>query len=538
MRKNLSWCLLALAGLVAFLATGCESLPHCPAKEALQKTTPINLRTNEPLHVIELDGNGMLYDLQPTNGHRKLPGARAVTNYLTQTIWQGFQQSGKTNILVFIHGGMNGRDEGLKHYLNNFKEIDQMGYYPVFVVWPSGPWTTYVEHLLWVRQGIKMETKTEKAFSLLTVPLMLVADLGRAVTRLPMVVANNTRSDTETIIPIRKQEAGTLYKDYTNLVQQHYQLHIEDDYSRWSDRMLRDVSYNATLPVKYVFASLIDGLGKGAWDDMLRRTQTAYPGRWSDDGDIIQDVAGAADQKTKAGAQVGPNVTRRQKRKIRRMEHYAEAGLPAFFEMLRNFQTTNGTSSEVTVVGHSMGTIILNRVMRDTKIDFANIVYLAAACSIEDFSTSVLPYLREHTNTQFYGLSLHPIAEAGEWCLMAGDLVPRGSLLIWLDNFLMNPVTEQERTLGRWRNLFRTSPTGEPVVRRFFENHDSESLKERLHFRAFSVGVGNEKQMRPGKYQWNDNRTPKTLKERCNTPLAHGDFTEMPFWSKDFWWKE
>jgi len=112
-----------------------------------------------------------------------------------------------------------------------------------------------------------------------------------------------------------------------------------------------------------------------------------------------------------------------------------------------------------------MGTIILNRVARDTKIDFANIVYLAAACSIEDFSTSVLPYLREHTNTRFYSLSLHPVAEAGEWYLLAGDLVPRGSLLMWLDNFLMNPVTEQERTLGRWRNLLRTSATGEPVIR-------------------------------------------------------------------------
>src|SRR5690348_3664789 len=199
MRKNLYWRLALLAGLAAFLAMGCESLPSCPEKKATQKTTRVNLKANEPLHVIELDGNGTLYDLQPTNAHRKLSGANAVTNYLGDTIWKGFEASGKTNILVFIHGGMNSRDIGLKHYLDHFKEIDEMGFYPVFVVWPSGPGTTYVEHLLWVRQGIRMETKMEKAFSLLTVPFVLLGDLGRAATRLPMVIANNTRSDTETI---------------------------------------------------------------------------------------------------------------------------------------------------------------------------------------------------------------------------------------------------------------------------------------------------------------------------------------------------
>ena len=40
----------------------------------------------------------------------------------------------------------------------------------------------------------------------------------------------------------------------------------------------------------------------------------------------------------------------------------------------------------VTLVGHSMGTIILNRVVRDASKEFADIVYLAAACSVEDFS--------------------------------------------------------------------------------------------------------------------------------------------------------
>src|SRR5580765_6188087 len=194
MRKNL-WHIGSIAFLL--LATGCRSLPRCPESKGRHDTTRIDLKANQPFNVIELDADGTMYDLRPTNSHSQLPGFRGVTNYLGNTIWRGFRESGKTNLLIFVHGGMNSRDVGLKHYLDDYKQID--GYYPVFVVWPSGPWSTYVEHLLWVRQGVKMETKREKAFSLLTSPLMLVADLCRAVTRLPMLIANNTRSDFETL---------------------------------------------------------------------------------------------------------------------------------------------------------------------------------------------------------------------------------------------------------------------------------------------------------------------------------------------------
>jgi len=485
--------------------------------------------------VIELNPDGLLYDLRPRHGHKLLREQEAVTNYLAETIWTGFKDNDKTNILVFVHGGMNDRDIGLKHYLDDYP-FTKTNYYPIFVVWPSGWGSTYVEHLLWVRQGVKMETKLERTFSLLTVPFMLVGDLGRAVTRLPMVIANNTRSDTETITPVRKQDGGAPVKDYQETIRKGYQVHIEDDYSLLHDRLFRDFSYNITLPVKWVFAALIDGLGQGAWDNMLRRTQTVYPGRM-DQSERIQ-IAETLTTPTTNSVPGNAGTPRKQRRKKRQTKRYAAAGLPALFELLRNFQTTNGTASQITLVGHSMGTIILDRVARDTRIDFANVVYMGAACSIEDFSTSVLPYMREHTNTQFYSLSLHPVAEAGEWYPFAADLLPRGSLLMWLDNFLMNPVTEQERTLGRWRNLFRTSATGEPMIQRFYENDTSGSLTNRLHFRAFSVGFGGTNDLRPLEYQWNDHPIPKTIEERRDTPLAHGQFTEMPYWLSEFWWKD
>src|SRR5690349_4104691 len=103
MRKNL-WCVGAiLAFAILLLATGCKSLPRCPETKPKQKT---DLKKNQPFNVIELDADGKIYDLWPTNAHRQLPGAGHVTNYLSETIWQGFKDSGKTNLLIFVHGGM------------------------------------------------------------------------------------------------------------------------------------------------------------------------------------------------------------------------------------------------------------------------------------------------------------------------------------------------------------------------------------------------------------------------------------------------
>jgi pimeloyl-ACP methyl ester carboxylesterase len=523
---------LTAAAQLLLLTSGCHSLPHCTTPFE-QKQSSDAVKALEPQHVIEVNANGLLYDLRKGKGHRLITDANEVTNYLQQTILSSFKQSGRTNLLIFIHGGLNDRDQGLKHYLDNYQEILRRNYYPVYIVWPSGWRDTYLEHLLWVRQGIKMETVGERIFSFGTSPLMLFADLGRALTRLPMVVANNSRSDRETLIPARKLDGGSAVHDYQALSRDDYKVRIGDDYSRASDRLIRDLSYVVTLPVKYLNASLIDGLGQGAWDNMMRRTQTVYPARMN--GETRSRLQQAISNETTMA--VAPATSRSRTRKAKRERRYSAAGLPGFFELLEQSQKEGPALAAVTLVGHSMGTIILNRVIRDTKVDIANLVFLGAACSVEDFSTSIVPYMREHTNTQFYGLSLHPVAEAGEWYLIAGDLVPRGSLLVWIDNFLANPVSEEERTLGRWQNLFRSSTSGEPVLRRFYDNDTSGTLKERLHFRAFSVGFGGKDGLRPADYQWSIRAKAEPVESRCDNPLSHGEFTEMPYWLPEFWWK-
>jgi pimeloyl-ACP methyl ester carboxylesterase len=502
------------------LVSGCRSLQHCDSPAAAARK-PVIDSALLCRHVIEVNPEGFLVDLRPQANGRVIKTPEELSYYLQSTIFEGLRKSRMSRVLLFVHGGLNDRKEGLAHFTDDYGQI-QGDYYPVFVVWPSGLKGTYLEHLLWVRQGIKAETFNEKAFSLSTAPLMLLADLGRAFTRLPMVIANNSKSDIETVVPIRSREGGAAVQQYKELVENGFGVAIGDDYSATLDRITRDTTYWATLPLKYVLASFVDGLGKGAWDNMLRRTQQVYPGRWTE-----QAVGWNQQAPSPARQAVGTRLSQ-TKRQQRQAQRYAAAALPMLMKILADH-----TNVDLTLIGHSMGTIVLNRVVRDAEVEFARIIYMGAACSVEDFSQSVMPYLEKHSQTQFYNLSLHPVAEAGEWYPWAADLPPRGSLLIWIDNFLSNPVTEQERTLGRWRNLFRSGPTGEPIIHRFFVQPGT-NLEQRLHFRAFSVGLSDK--LRELKYQWNDDPQHQNARQRCDTPLSHGDFTEVPYWTPEFWW--
>ena len=105
--------------------------------------------------------------------------------------------------------------------------------------------------------------------------------------------------------------------------------------------------------------------------------------------------------------------------------------------------------------------------------------------------------MRAHKNMKFYNLSLHPFAESGEtqWAFL--DLTPRGSLLEWIDNFLSDPKTEADLTLGKWDNVILASHLIPLDVR------------SRIVLRSFNAGERGE-------------------------PQQHGDFDEFDFWTPEF----
>ncbi len=106
----------------------------------------------------------------------------------------------------------------------------------------------------------------------------------------------------------------------------------------------------------------------------------------------------------------------------------------------------------LTLVGHSMGTMILNQLLEEYgDLEFDRIVYLAAAASIDDVRGAVLPYLRRHPNATFWGFNLAETRESQEF--NGPDVFERGSLLVWIDHLFERLNAPGNRTFGRARNL-------------------------------------------------------------------------------------
>jgi pimeloyl-ACP methyl ester carboxylesterase len=155
----------------------------------------------------------------------------------------------------------------------------------------------------------------------------------------------------------------------------------------------------------------------------------------------------------------------------------------------------------VTLIGHSMGTIVLNEMLSSyPELRVTNIVYMAAACSVRDFLHSVIPYMHRNSSVRFFNLTLHPKADAREKNL--AGFAPGGSLLEYLDNYLTAPRTELERTLGKWDNALRTYYI----------------IPERLRDRVFIKGFADD-----------DRAKAK--------PRKHGEFNDVDvsFWKEGFW---
>jgi len=195
----------------------------------------------------------------------------------------------------------------------------------------------------------------------------------------------------------------------------------------------------------------------------------------------------------------------------------APGGLDAFFRRLASRQHDDRfghPSYDITLVGHSMGSMVLNEALRrQTRreqdggdvLPVTRIIYMAAACSIRDFTESVIPFmaLPEHERTRFYNLCLHPTAEIIE--SNACDIPPRGSLLAWIDDFLTEPSTPLDRTLGRWENLVQV-----PYV-------IPAKTRGRVAIKAFDL------------------LRPDEAKKRSNAqPQQHGDFSGAPYWDENF----
>jgi pimeloyl-ACP methyl ester carboxylesterase len=403
---------------------------------------------------------------------------------------------GKKKILIFIHGGLNTQLSTVERAVSYHKKIEEAGYFPIFIDWQSSLVSSYFNQLAYQRQGRDWKSSP---LGWALAPFYLVKDLARAVARLVPVEVFMFRSD------LQAGRSSKKLDDKKQLVVQAApvqagEIAFGEDRREWPEKLRSLSAYVVTIPTKLLLSPLLDAFGTSAWDSMLRASETPFRSDELTRAPFRTGIPSQENLEQKLPPDLNPAIGVRD----------TNGGLNVFITRLRDYIESNGGKEkfEVVLVGHSMGAIVINHILREQpSLPVTNIVYMAAACTIKDYEDSVFPYLRSHPKTHIYHLALHRIADVRDRTTAFGfgvlDLPPRGSLLVWIDNFLSDPKTYRDRTAGRTENF----------VTALGDMNEWKDIAPRVHFREFSVG---------GEFNGTD-------------PQHHGDFGKVTYWDPECW---
>ena len=489
-------------------------------------------------HVVMVDGTGDLIDPQANLGD---PDSRRHVWFKPYFALQNHKEyfhrlfaslkentpvpSGpnqKRRILLFVHGGMNTARASIERALDTSEDILRDGAYPIFINWDSSLTSSYLDHLTNLRQGRVAEDWCCSAWKeeggwrqtgakaagmiarVVTTPTYLMMDVVRGTIRLPVdlygiyadMISTKWRGDRRRKATPPYSWPNTACTDdrYVGITPRADRLLCEastragDSYpivQGFDKRSTLEVVQQVgrailTFPVHVASGLVIDAAGTGSWSAMHRRTTAMF--------NRDEDLWSRDPHQTSTG------------------------GIALFMTELREFLQHNGGKEqwEVVLVGHSMGTIVANEMVRQFghPLDsahshqgplFDKIVYMAAACSLRDYLNTIPHYLEEYKEPAMYHLVLQDSAEAAEQSLWSS--LP-GSLLVWIDGFFARPDDPLDLVAGRYQNLLR-------VV----HLHDIPHIRSRVSVKAFNFG----------------DQTVET------NPQKHGDFDNFPFWKDQFW---
>lgn len=439
-------------------------------------------------HAIEVNGDGDIVPvMEPSRAERDaLPSGptlkfAAPTKDYKDPIERLFGMAGESgkDVLIFVHGGLVSFNDSMERTNQLVQRYDEDAateldnYYPIMINWDSDLGHSYGEHLFAVRQGEKWTGGTWGTIAALESPMYFGADLGRSVVRAPIDILYTAEHNIGAIPRIRNAVSRPAVNSrvlYDEIRKQEPGL-VSVGAPRTFNWItpFRTVANIVTFPFQMLFSPIIDGFGTPAWENMQRRTKNLdnLPQEFDVKGDPNNAVAV--------------------------LKKPPEAVLTEFARQVSSFARLH-PKVRITLVAHSMGAFIVNDLVHRTPdVPYANIVYMAGADSMRNTRDSLVPYLQNHPQTQFYILTLHPQAEIEEW--EALGLAPRGSLLVWIDDFFSSPLTYFDRTVGRWDNVIQGYP-------------EFESVGAQIHVKAFD-------------------QTSKIQK--------HGDFGGACFWQRKFW---
>ncbi|MCG8618523.1 MAG: alpha/beta hydrolase [Desulfobacterales bacterium] len=462
---------------VCILFLVCFALSFGCSTKHIEKSEQIEIQN----HVILMHKDGESMPLIPHTNNDKFSH---IFNGLDDFLKSG-QNNLEKNIIVYFHGGLNSYDGALKRVVDNIAKIKKENktnqVYPIFINWRSGPFTTLGDHYFRIRNGEKSASTAKW-----TSPFYILSDVTRTIGNIPIAWYTEGRQLYE----------NTVLNDYDKLLESDTQKAIvsmtEDN--KESINALRRSQWVITSPFKVISAPFLFTYGSPAWDNMKRRTHTMFAAQDTDFNGPHPPPLGQINRPH-------PHPSGEALIFLRRLNQYIEA------------KRKNDPKLEFTLMGHSMGGIIINRALQDLpdiKVD--NIVYMASADSLQNFLDATLPMVKKADRSpQIFNLHLHPENEDRE--VSAKGFAPSGSLLVWIDHTFGRPEYVLQRTSGRWVN-----------VRRIIDFIPDE-YRNRYHFKIFGrIGT------------CNDELDEASCKAKWG-PQTHGAFDDsiFNFWKKEYW---
>lgn len=485
-------------------------------------------------HLVISDSNGRMRN----NGGSARETADAIIKGLVN--WSKFDKTPPVRVVFYFNGGLNQEEHVIDQAANQIPCMLADGIFPVFFIWDTNGIRSYFEQAFYVRDG-----QLERERQNLTGAAYMLGDIIEGIGRAPSdyfvhgerYVNSVLRSrpcydeilagDTDSAHCAPEHRVGLIPTDGVPSPQANVVFDVDRVNAHYADPA-EEIRYGALWPVRLVTTPFADGLGQATFTNYLRRTKTT----------IRKPIEFYLERNSDRSVVACPNNLSED------MLHYPE-GTGAFAKIIRMLSmahtegvlpvghwkcTDDGDLPQgeatpipeiaefkdlplsVTMIGHSMGAIIVNELIYRFPDDlpYTDIVYMAAAAGADDTRDAIQPLLLDKKNIRVFNLVLHPLNDARE--RYAKGSVPSGSLLMWVDEMYQQAVTPDGKTFGYWPNA--------KASQIIFHNE----IKDQILYRVFS--------RRP-------NGDPFCTGLDClpANPTEHGGFNndDMCFWRPAFW---
>jgi hypothetical protein len=498
--------------------------------EPLSTENPLRKRRKVRDHVVRVNPDGLMVDPVREQPFTPEEADRAFRRMMCEAkSLARYHGATQPRLLVYVHGGLNGyqaTDKKIHDGLARDIMFDPDDWhYPVFISWKSDALSNWGEHLFRLREG----KKANRFIGALGSPFILIVDVATTVGRFPATLWYQVSNEKDRLasqgrLP-RSWRSGA-WKTANNRLcgmqrcpdDQRWNYPRKDqgkdddvnltaNLSEYHNRLwpsaVRGTQQVLTVPVRYTLGSVWhSGVSSASWKVMKRRTLTQFfpasdfDKRWQ-----------PRDAESKDGQ---PEDTQPKGAELNNAEPKGAQPVPGghiFRQILAlsENKTCDNDCPNLTLVGHSMGTMVINGALQrfqkqwqDSRL-IDDIVYMAAAASIEDSLSALKPILAGPDPVNFYNLTLNRVAEVSEVHLWGG--VPTGSLLVSIDQHHERPEHPLRRTFGSEVNVLSSIAVIEEALR---------DANGELVFKAFDRYEG-------------------------ALPQQHGDFGEIPFWREETW---